>query len=159
MNSRLRLMAQPQFPIIAANESYFVQVIREAFPERSRVLGVLKQRVDGLFFDCTGVKWTLRITSDRARNTWLSRLLAETIYNPTIPVKFEWTAIGRYQLEELKGAICERLEKDDDVLTQFVEAKVIAGALDKTTSFEQIIGVLDKYIFEVDEEALWKEQG
>lgn len=151
-------MAQPHFPIIAANDSHFVQVIKAPWAESGNVLGVLKQKVDDLFFDSSGVKWTVRSTSDRVRNTWLTRLLAETVYNPRIPVKVEWTAIGRYHIEELKAAIREQLEKDDDILTQFVDADTIKAGLNAAKSFQEVIAMLNKYVFEVDEEALWKEQ-
>jgi len=50
------------------------------------------------------------------------------------------------------------VDRGDDIITQFEEGEIIKGQINNCDSFENIIKTLDKYVFKVNEEELWKEQ-
>ena len=72
----------------------------------------------------------------------LSKLLAATIYNPTYTVQYEYRSTGFYQLDELKKAIDQAIDADDDVLTQFHEADELHEMVAKANSFDDVVEVL-----------------
>lgn len=84
--------------------------------------------------------------------------MAHTFYNPVIEVEPEWTKQGGYQLQELKAGINQCVDKDDDIITQFVDADTFKTVVSKATSFNDLYNALNKYVFEVNEDELWKEQ-
>lgn len=43
------------------------------------------------------------------------------------------------------------MHKDDDIITQFVDANELKINIDNCTTFEQIIKVLNQHVFEVEE--------
>jgi|GEM_PF-6539080 len=105
------------------------------------------------YFDENGIIWkTTKISSEYPNNIW-TRFLAYTIYNPTIKVDVNWSKES-YKLEALKNDIKFQIDKDDDILTQFAEGEIIKQAIDNCISFDEIIHILNKYIFKVDEEIL-----
>ena len=105
------------------------------------------------YYDENGIIWKAsKISSEYPNNIW-TRFLAYTIYNPTIKVDVNWSKES-YKLEALKNDIKFQIDKDDDILTQFVEGEIIKQAIDNCVSFEEIIHILNKYIFKVDEEIL-----
>ncbi len=111
-----------------------------------------------ILFDSMGNKWTYRKIFEKFKNNWLTKVLAKTFYNPTHEAKIIWIFKETYSLEELKNSLKVCVDKDDDIITQYEEADVIKFAIDETNTFEEIIGVLNKYVFDVNEESLWKEQ-
>ncbi len=79
-------------------------------------------------------------------------------YNPQIRVTLKWTKIGDYKLGDLKNDIFKQTDRDDDIITQFEEGEIIKEKVKDCDSFDDIIWTLNKYVFKVDEEELWKEQ-
>lgn len=144
-------MRTPSYPLIAANDSYLVQIISEDAWGKGNVLGVLKQDPSAVFFDREGQKWTKRSSSPNVKPTFLTRLLAETVYNPSVPVQVEWTCIGAYTLEELKQAIDVQVDMDDDILTQFLDGATVKAEVNAADSFEEIIAALNATVFQFDE--------
>ena len=72
----------------------------------------------------------------------LSKLLAATIYNPTYTVQYEYRSTGFYQLEELKKALHDAVQKDSDVLTQFHDATELTEMIAKANSFDDLVEML-----------------
>jgi hypothetical protein len=72
----------------------------------------------------------------------LSRLLAATIYNPRLAVRYEYRRIGPYDLGVLKEALLRAIDKDDDILTQFHDADHLKRRLAHATSFDDVAEVL-----------------
>lgn len=64
-----------------------------------------------------------------------------------------------YKLDKLKRKIVKLVDKDDDGLTQYEDGEVIKKELDLCESFPEIIFVLKKFIFKVNEEELPREKG
>ena len=74
----------------------------------------------------------------------LSELLANTFYNPRLVVRYEYRSSGAYELETLKRALMEAVDKDDDILTQFHESGEIKAQLNLARSFDDVVEVLHK---------------
>jgi len=125
---------------------------------KATALGFIRQTEQKVAFDGNGKKWTYRLTSVKFRDSFVTRLLAHTFYNPVIDVEPEWTMQGNYGLQELQAVINQCVDKDDDIITQFVDADTIKAAVLKANSFDDLYDTLNKYVFEVNEDELWKEQ-
>jgi hypothetical protein len=70
--------------------------------------------------------------------------LANTVYNPRFEVELHWERIGQYPLEELKDLVCSLADKDDDILTQFIDRARIRKAVSACASFDELARVLRK---------------
>ena len=72
----------------------------------------------------------------------LSNLLARTIYNPTVTVRYRYRSSGPYSVDELRATVQRVIEGNDDVLTQFRERAELMALLTQSQSFDDIAGVL-----------------
>jgi hypothetical protein len=154
-------MKQPTFPLIYIfeNESLDLILSEESFSKVSTLALINTTNFEKvILFDKGYQKWTYKQIADSFKNNWWTKLLAKTFYNPTLNAKVIWTLIGEYNLGELKNIVQVCIEKDDDIITQYEEAEVISNSIDKAETFEDILKVLNKFVFEVDEKKLWKEQ-
>ena len=73
----------------------------------------------------------------------MSKLMAATLHNPTFNVQYEYRSTGFYELDELKKALHDAVQRDDDVLTQFHDAEDLIGRLDAAKNFDDVVDVLD----------------
>ena len=73
----------------------------------------------------------------------LSKLLANTVYNPRLTVRYEYVSRGPYDLSELRQAVSDAIDNDDDILTQFHEADELNQRLALAQSFDDVVAVLD----------------
>jgi hypothetical protein len=154
-------MKQPTFPLIyiSENESLDLILSEESFSIVSTLALINTTNFEKvILFDKGYQKWTYKQIADSFKNNWWTKLLAKTFYNPMLNAKVIWTLIGEYNLGELKNIVQVCIEKDDDIITQYKEAEVISNSIDKAETFEDILKVLNKFVFEVDEKELWKEQ-
>jgi len=152
-------MASPQFPLLVVGDQDALEFIDSDFtnPGRAQLLSVLLPPASTLYYDSAGVKWSVRVTPMKAYTGVWSRFLARVV-NPWVPIASEWIRISEYNIEELKSGINHQVDKDDDILTQFEEAEVIKAGISASKSFQEIRDVLNKYVYQVDEESLWKER-
>lgn len=148
---------KPTFPVISIYYDALEIVKDEAYLAKATVLGVLKKTPDVMVFDSAGTKWSFDITSNKVNNTFFTKILAYTFYNPIVDVSLHWRKLNQYPLEELKTVIYKCIDDDDDILTQFAEPDFLKERIRGSGTFEDIFNVLSKYIFEVDEEKLWQE--
>jgi hypothetical protein len=144
-------MNTPEFPIISIYNHSLDLILVEKELTTATVLGIIKGGADTFAFDCAGNKWTYKLKTDKVNDNFWTRLLANTFYNPVVNVIPEWTILGKYDNEELKGTIINLVDKDDDILTQFVEAETLKVEINKCTSFEEIYAALNENIFEFKE--------
>ena len=70
------------------------------------------------------------------------KFLAVTIYNPSFMARYEYSALGAYQLDELKTALRGAVAKDSDILTQFHDANALNARIDEAASFDDLVAVL-----------------
>ncbi|OGX89223.1 hypothetical protein BEN47_07405 [Hymenobacter lapidarius] len=153
-------MRQPQFPLIAIGNNGVPNIIQSASVlSKASVRELTTAYFDTVdLFDNTSVKWKFRQVSANLKISWWTKSLANTIYNPTLDVDIVWTFNGAYHLSELKKKLTNCVDKDDDIITQFEEADVIKAAIGNAMQFDDILIVLNKYVFDVYEEQIWKDQ-
>jgi hypothetical protein len=84
-------------------------------------------------------------------------ILSKTFYNPSINMIPVFTQKSKYEIDALKQNLKKCVDADDDVITQFAEADIINRAIDEASDFNEILGVFEKYIFNPDEEEIWRE--
>lgn len=92
-------------------------------------------------YDAEGRKWQAKGIDSRYRRTWWTLLLANTVYNPRITVTLVWREPKTYALEELKLVYSKAVDKDDDILTQFVEARELKKKISEAESFVNLVEV------------------
>ncbi|MGG9962316.1 hypothetical protein [Ferruginibacter sp. SUN106] len=154
-------MTQPAFPLICITkdkgldlvptEIYFSKVATSALADTSVYQ-------DTFLFDKNGNVWTYQQVSDKFKNNFITKFLAKTFYNPILDAKVIWTNVGTYQIKDIQNKLKCCVDKDDDIITQFAEADVIKSSLDQATTFADILKVLNKYVFDPNEQELWEEQ-
>jgi hypothetical protein len=150
----------PTFPLILCDSSGYLDLIdNEKGLAQTNVLGFLKGAFLGFTaYDSTGLTWTVDELNTTYRINWLTKVLAYTIYNPIIKVTFQWRKGKAYKLDDLKRKVSKQVDKDDDVLTQYEAGKFIKQEIHKSESFSEIVAVLSKYVFKVNEQELLQEQ-
>lgn len=146
---------RPTYPIILTDPGGYLDLIdNEDGLTDSNVLGLIKEvQKNFQAYDKDGFLWRVSEIDSNYRINALTKLLAYTVYNPIIKVSLTWTKIGGYKLDELKKDICNQTDRDDDVITQFSDGEVIKEKVKECDSFDDLIRILNKYIFKVDEKS------
>lgn len=145
-------MTQPTFPIICIDNGLEIIVSDKSFSKVSTLALLNPDFFDNvILFDVQHNQWTYKQTADKFKNTFLTRLLSKVFYNPIFDAKVIWTFRGNYELDYLKSKIIKCIDKDDDVLTQFTEPEVIKSSIESSSSFQELIKLLNKYVFEYRE--------
>lgn len=72
-----------------------------------------------------------------------SKLMAATPHDPTFNVQYEYRSTGFYQLDELKKALHDAVERDDDVLTQFHDADDLKTRIAASKTFDDVVQLLE----------------
>jgi hypothetical protein len=148
----------PPLPLIAITANSLELVDKDYPLNQATALGLIKEAINSTkYFDKDGKIWNSQISSRNFKSTLLTRLLANTFYNPRVKVDRTWIQTGDYALERLKDHIRFCIDQDDDIITQFVEADNLKGKLDECGSFQDIIDMLYKYVYSPDEEKIYEE--
>jgi hypothetical protein len=151
----------PTYPIILTDNTtgYLDLIDNGDYLTNSNALGLIKQvQKNFQAYDKDGLLWKVDKVDSNYKVNGLTKFLAYTVYNPQIKVTIAWTKISDYTLDDLKRDINRQVDRDDDIITQFEEAEIIKGEIENCDSFDNIIKTLNKYVFKVNEEVLWKEQ-
>jgi hypothetical protein len=154
-------MTKPAFPLICISKGTDLEIIPDenCFSKiRTSALIDTNFFTDTFFFDKNNIIWSHKQVSDKFKNNFFTKLLAMTFYNPLLDTKVIWNKVGTYYIKELQDQLKYCVDKDDDIITQFEEADVIKLSLEQAMTFDDILKVLNKYVFDVNEEELWKEQ-
>jgi hypothetical protein len=72
----------------------------------------------------------------------LGKVLAYTVYNPRLETAVVYAPSRAYALEELKDDLRRAVERDDDILTQFVEAEELHRHIGAARSRSDLLGVI-----------------
>lgn len=78
----------------------------------------------------------------------MSKLLAATLYNPTFVAQYEYRSTGFYKIDELKQALRDAVERDDDILTQFHDADDLYARIAAAKVFDDLVDVLEYAVTE-----------
>jgi len=95
-------------------------------------------------FDSFGMKWEVAEAIPARQISVLARWLAPICYNPRIQVKLRFKNPKPYELGEVQRLVCQLIDQDDDIVTQFVEADVLKANVRAATSFTELVAVLTK---------------
>ena len=146
----------PPLPIVTIYREKGIDILNGEYPlDQTTLYGYIKHNADeAIYFDKDGVKWTLAIYSRKFKPSFLTKLLANTFYNPTIKVERTWTKIGRYELSELIEKVNHCIDLDDDVLTQFIDASQLKLKVKQSNSFEELVRLLFDYVFKPNQEVI-----
>ena len=154
-------MTQPLFPLICITKSNGIDLVpAESHFSKVAASALFNTSIfhNTLLFDKNYTIWKYQQVSDKFKNNLLTKLLAKTFYNPLLEAKIIWTNAGSFKLKDLQEKLKFCVDEDDDIITQFEEAEIIKASIDQATNFDEIIKVLEKYIFAVNEEELLKER-
>jgi hypothetical protein len=94
------------------------------------------------FFHRDGMRYEVLTATPSRSLLPLSKLLAATIYNPKLTVQYEFRSVGPYEIDDLKQAVADAIDKDDDILTQFHEADELKELLAEAKTFDRVLKVL-----------------
>lgn len=152
---------KPELPLISIYKGRGIEIINHKtikYFSRVTAYGLIQDSNDAEMFSNKMVKWNLEQQTEKFKNTKWNRFLAKTIYNPSFEATLVWHKIGTYKLTELKEKIKNCIQKDNDVLTQFVDPDFLIYKIENSSDFTELIDNLNKYYFELtDEESVWKE--
>ena len=141
---------KPDFPIIVFYEEVIDLISAEKKLFNATILAVLKCSLN-VVYDSNFNIWKYELKSERIKNNLFTKFLSNTLYNPIIPVKPIWTFIESSNIQSLKNKINVAIDKDDDILTQFVQADKLKKQISNTNSFKNIYQVLLNNVFEYNE--------
>ena len=143
---------KPNFPVILIYNNALDLISGNENLKRGSLLGILNGNSNSIAFDNEGKVWELKLGSDKIKDNFITRFIANTIYNPKIDVIPKWNILREYELSELKSLLKKFVEKDEDIFTQFVEAEILKQYIFEAKTFEDVYRILLKKVFEFDEE-------
>jgi hypothetical protein len=138
----------PNFPIIIFYNNALDLIPSEENLCRTSLLGMLEGNQDSKAYDNDGNVWELKLLSEKFKDNFTTRFLAHTIYNPQINVTPKWSTSGKYNLSELKNMIQNVIDNDDDIFTQFVEAKILNELIENANNFQEVYKIILQNVFE-----------
>jgi hypothetical protein len=97
-----------------------------------------------IIMDADDLVWKINRILPNKPPSFIDKLLAYTFYNPLIPVTFELDPVAENPLTVVKEAVKQAIDADDDILTQWVEADKLQGAVKKASSFKSLVAILKK---------------
>jgi hypothetical protein len=161
MTNTNQISKTPELPLISIYKNVGIEIINKEtikYFKRTSAYSLIQDSSDAEMYSDKMEIWNLEQKNDKFKNTKWNRFLAKTIYNPSFEVTLFWKKIGTYKLTELKTKIKNCIEKDDDILTQFVEADFLKYKIETSIDFAELIENLSKYCYDIiDEELIWKE--
>jgi hypothetical protein len=95
------------------------------------------------FFHRDGHVYTAADVRPPRRMGFIDRVLATTVYNPSMQFAIAYERSVPYSISDLQQAIARAVEEDDDVFTQFHERDELMAQLNKAQSFDDIVAVLE----------------
>jgi hypothetical protein len=152
---------KPTYPIILTDNSttYLDLIDNGDSLTKATALGLIKGvHKNFQAYDRDGQLWKVNKVDSNYKINGLTKFLAYTVYNPQVDVTIGWTRISHYILDDLKKDLNKRVDRDDDIITQFEEEDIIKTKIESCESFDSIVKILDKYVFKVNEEELSQEQ-
>jgi hypothetical protein len=94
------------------------------------------------FFHRDGHVYTAADVRPPRKLGFIDRVLATTVYNPSMEFIIEYERSAPYVIPDLQVAIERAIEDDDDVFTQFHERDELVAHLRRAQSFDEVIAVL-----------------
>jgi hypothetical protein len=147
-------MSSPIFPVILIIDGISLKISNgEKEMSKVRFLDLEEPPDDQLAYDSQGMMWAFYHEAPPLKNRFWNM-----VRNPLVEARIEWTPVITFDLNHLKSKINFCLDKDHDILTEHEEADFLKLKILDCNSFSEILTVLNKYVFEVNEAELWREQ-
>jgi hypothetical protein len=144
----------PVFPLITLTRQDTVKIYNSVSEmENIRLSDWIYQTEFQYAYDSKGNKWHFQYNDPPIKNNFWNELR-----NPSYKSVLIWNKISKYQMEDLKEEFYRLLKKDNDTLTEVVDAKFLKLILENCVSFTELCSALDKYVFNANETVLWREQ-
>ena len=142
----------PPLPLIAiASKNASLLLITGDFPlHQASALYLFKSDENTCYYDGDGKVWKSRIIPLSYKPTLFKKLLAYTFYNPLLAVTRTWDQVSTYSLTELKGQISKCIDRDDDLMTQWIGPDELKELLLICDDFSAIVKMLSDYVFYPD---------
>lgn len=130
------------FPALGVSAGNSVDVWTELRQQyRTRAYALLNGYWDRLtLYDSAGLAWSVAEVTPALSP--VARLLARTVYNPQMMVRIAFSDARPYQFDELKNQLTDLANRDDDVLTQFIELDDLKALIRDAPSFKELLAEL-----------------
>lgn len=130
--------------VVAIGENGFFQLSEELSRKvRGSALGFHKSWWKEVqFFTRDGYKYVVENVNPEHQLGLLSKLLSQTIYNPTLIFEYSYSNVGKYEVSELQAAIRKSVENDEDIFTQYFEKEELLQLLITSNDFDSIVAIL-----------------
>lgn len=152
-------MEKPEFPLVDIYDSHHVDLIPvEENLKKAPATELLIKDNHSLLYDKDGKTWRYFLKSEFFEDTLVNRVVAHTLYNPDFEVEPVWEYAGEYHIEDLKDEVLRCIDYDEGIITQYEDADIIQKEISICFSFEDVVAVLNKYVFDVDEDLILAEQ-
>jgi hypothetical protein len=131
----------PSGPCFVTGPRGYFRFDNDYFPARTaKLLGIINGfHETKIVFDAVGKKWRASGVRSRWKKSWWLTLLANTVFNPRVDIEVLWRDPEPYTLEDLKLIYTKAVDRDDDILTQFIEADVLKRKIAEAQSFENLV--------------------
>ena len=104
-------------------------------PNRLAVLGRTWEHVHA--FDDTS-RYAMMIDPEPTSTIW-QRLLAHTIYNPSVTVAAEWRKVGERNTTDIIALVEDGLQRDDDIIQQWFDATEVIRLLKGALTWDELM--------------------
>jgi len=98
-----------------------------------------------VLFDSAGRRWKVAEVIPHRKISTVEKILSYIFWNPKLKVRLQFDKPKPYTMEELQKAICALINQDDDIITQFIEAKKLKEIIMKPQDFSAIVVKLKQY--------------
>ena len=135
----------PEFPVVMINNRGGIIAYDElAKTRRQSLAGICaREKFVNQYFDAHGTIWAASVVkAPYPVNIWTK--IVSQVYNPWFEVDYAWRVDGNYELSDLKQKLCECVDSDDDILTQFSSAKTLKALIQGAKSFHELFHKLKK---------------
>ena len=133
------------FPALAVSPGNSVHVWTELRQDyHTRAYALVNGYWDRLtLYDSAGLAWSVSEVTPPISP--LARFLARTVYNPRRMVRITFREPRPFQLDELKEQLTDLVNRDDDVLTQFIDPDDLNTLIRNSQSFKDLLAELRRH--------------
>lgn len=127
----------------SGDDDYSIIELVETVPKtiNANMLGILHEGWSGerYYLPDGRVMSISPVSGHEVKNRTLWKFLANTVYNPGKRISVKPIETGTYTVTQLKSKIVRWLNKDDDILTQFLEEESIKTLLSTVKTFDDLL--------------------
>lgn len=134
-----------RFPVLIVASDGWVQMLDEEGSSKWNCIAITKyNKLQPLVIDSGMQVWKMKNIIPEKPITFIDIILANTFYNPLIPITFELEPILEKPFQRVQEAIKDAIDADDDILTQWVAEEELKELVERATSFKTLLSILIK---------------